>query len=145
MAAYLECYAARFRLPVRSGVRVERLSKQGSRFVVECATSEIEADQVVVAMANYQRLSVPAFAANLSKDIVQVASTDYRDPRQLKPGGVLIVGAGNSGAELAMEAVRGGHRVWLSGRSTGAIPFRTDRFLGLNVLQPFVLRVIFHR
>jgi putative flavoprotein involved in K+ transport len=145
MADYLESYADHFRLPVRSGMRVERLSMRGNRFVATCATTEFEADQIVVAMANYQRPSVPDFAAELSKEIVQMPSIDYRNLHQLRPGGVLIVGAGNSGAELAMEAARGGHRVWMSGRSTGSIPFRPDGFVGRNLLQPFVLRVIFHR
>jgi putative flavoprotein involved in K+ transport len=145
MADYLERYANHFRLPVRSGMRVERLSKQGNRFVAKCAMTQFEADQIVVAMASYQRPTVPAFAAQLSRGIVQMASTDYRNLQQLRRGGVLIVGAGNSGAELAMEAVRGGHRVWMSGRSTGAIPFGPQQFLGRNLLQPFVLRVIFHR
>lgn len=145
MADYLESYADRFRLPVRSRMRVLGLSKHGNRFVAKCAMAELEADQVVVAMANYQRPNVPAFAAELSKEIVQMPSIDYRNLRQLQPGGVLIVGAGNTGAELAMEAARGRHRVWMSGRSTGAIPFRPERFLGRNLLQPFVLRLIFHR
>jgi putative flavoprotein involved in K+ transport len=145
MADYLERYASHFRLPVRSGVRVQSLSKHGNRFVARSATTEFEAAQVVVAMANYQHPSVPDFATQLAKETVQMPSSDYRSPRQFQPGDVLIVGAGNSGAELAMEAARAGHCVWMSGRSTGAIPFRPAGFLGRNLLQPFVLRVIFHR
>ena len=145
MADYLESYARRFRLPVRSGIRVETLSKHGNRFVAECTTTKLEADNIVVAMANYQRPKVPAFAAQLAKEVVQMRSVDSRDLSQLQPGDVLIVGAGNSGAELAIEATRGGHRVWMSGRSTGTIPFRPERFLGRTLLQPFVLRMIFHR
>ena len=52
-------------------------------------------------------------------------SIDYRDPAQLKPGGVLLVGAGNSGAEIAMEVARE-RPTWLSGRDTGHVPFRID-------------------
>ena len=129
MADYLEAYAARFRLPVRSGVRVERLFKRGARYVVKAGALELEADQVVVAMASYQRPKVPAFAAALSSEIVQMHSTDYRNLAQLQPGGVLIVGAGNSGAELAMETARGGHQTWIVGQghrprsvSTGGLP-----------------------
>ena len=144
MADYLEGYANHFHLPVRSGMRVEKLSRHGNRFLVQCATAQFEADQIVIAMANYQRPSVPAFAAELSKEIVQMPSLEYRNLRQLQPGGVLIVGAGNSGAELAMEAARGHQRVWMSGRSTGAIPFRPERFAG-RLLAPFVFRVVFHR
>ena len=96
-------------------------------------------------MASYQRPKVPAFAGELSAEIVQMHSTDYRNPAQLRPGGVLIVGAGNSGAEIAMETARGGHQTWMSGRDTGHIPFRPEGFLGRNLLAPLVLRFVFHR
>jgi len=145
MADCLESCAARFRLPVRSGTRVDGLSRPGHRFVIKCGTAELEADQVVVAMANYQRPLVPAFAAKLSPRIVQMHSTDYRNLRQLQPGGVLIAGAGNSGAEIATEAARDGRHVWMAGPSTGAIPFRPESFVGRHLLQPFVLRTVFHR
>ena len=79
MADYLESYAARFRLPVRSGVRVEGLSKRGARYVINAGALELEADQVVVAMASYQRPKVPAFAGALSAEIVQMHSNDYRN------------------------------------------------------------------
>ena len=61
---------------------------------------------------------VPAFASELDPAIVQMHSSEYRNPSQLREGGVLVVGAGNSGAEIALEASRG-HRTWLSGRDTG--------------------------
>jgi putative flavoprotein involved in K+ transport len=145
MADYLEAYAARFRLPVRTGVRVERLSRRGTRFLVQAGGRELEADQVVVAMANYQRPRPPAFAGALSPDIVQLHSADYRNPQQLRPGAVLIAGAGNSGAELAMETVRGGHRTVMAGPATGEAPFRMDGFLGRALLARLLLRVVFHR
>src|SRR5581483_1342579 len=103
MADYLESYAARFRLPVQSGVRVERLYRRGAQFVAQSGSREFEAARVVVAMANWQRPRLPPFAAALCPDIVQLHSRDYRNPRQLQLGGVLVVGAGNSGAEIAME------------------------------------------
>src|SRR4029453_13099667 len=89
MADYLEAYAARFGLPVRTGARVERLSRRGSGFVIRAGGRELEADQVVVAMANYQRPRRPAFAAALSPDIVQLHSAEYRNLGQLRPGPVL--------------------------------------------------------
>jgi putative flavoprotein involved in K+ transport len=77
MANYLEAYALHFRLPVRSGVRVERLFKRGSRYIVKAGALELETGQVVVAMAKYQRAKVPEFAADLSSDIVQLHSNGY--------------------------------------------------------------------
>jgi putative flavoprotein involved in K+ transport len=145
MADYLEAYAERFRLPIRTGIRVDRLFKRGARYVVKAGAVELEAEQVVVAMASYQRAKVPAYAAALSTGVVQMHSMDYRNLAQLRPGGVLVVGAGNSGAEIAMETVRAGRQTWLSGRGTGHVPFRPEGFLGRNLLAPLVLRLIFHR
>jgi putative flavoprotein involved in K+ transport len=144
MADYLEAYAARFDLPVRTGVRVDHLGRDGDRFVVHAGAQRFEADQVVVAMATYQTPSVPAFAHELDRHIVQLHSLDYRTPAQLAPGGVLIVGAGNSGADIAME-VAGAHPTWLSGRDTGHIPFRIEGLAARLFLVRLVLRVVFHR
>lgn len=144
MADYLEAYALRFQLPVRNGVRVQRLFKRDGRYVVTAGILELEARQVVVAMAKYQRAKVPAFAAGISTEIIQVHSCDYRSSGQLQPGGVLLVGAGNSGADIALETVRAGRKTWLAGANTGEIPFRPESFLGRNLLGPLVLGFIFH-
>ena len=145
MAAYLEAYATRFRLPVRTGVRVTGLTRRGDSYLVSAGDLRFEAEHIVVAMASYQEPRVPAFAGELAPEIRQLHSREYRRPGQLQPGGVLVVGAGNSGAEIALEAVRTGHETWLSGRDTGKVPFRIDTVLSRYVLQPLLLRVIFHR
>ncbi|HKU60298.1 MAG TPA: FAD-dependent oxidoreductase [Gemmatimonadales bacterium] len=145
MADYLEAYAARFALPIRTGVRVTNLTRQGERYLVSAGDQRFEADHVVVAMATYQEPKIPAFAAELAPEIGQLHSLEYRRPSQLKPGGVLVVGAGNSGAEIALEAVRNGHPTWLSGRHTGNVPFDIETLLSRYVFQPLLLRVIFHR
>jgi putative flavoprotein involved in K+ transport len=132
-ADYLEAYAARFELPVRTGMRVDRLTKDGERFVVLCGERRFEAAQVVVATGFYGIPSVPAFAAELSPGIVQMHSSEYRDPSQLQPGGVLLVGAGNSGADIAIEVSKT-HRTWLSGRDKGQVPFRIETRLARFVL-----------
>jgi putative flavoprotein involved in K+ transport len=123
VADYLEAYAARFDLPVRTGVRVDGLSRQADRYVVAAGDRRLEADHVVVAAGAYQRPRVPAFAPQLDPGIVQLHSSQYRDPSQLQEGGVLVVGAANSGAEIALEVSRD-HRTWLSGRHPGQEPFR---------------------
>lgn len=145
MADYLESYAKRFDLPVRTGVTVDRVSRHGTRFLIEAGGRRIEADQVVVAMANYQKGHVPAFATELSPEIVQLHSSDYRRPSQLREGSVLIVGAGNSGSEIAMELARAGHPVWMSGRNTGELPFKLSSFFGQRIMGPLLLRFVFHR
>jgi putative flavoprotein involved in K+ transport len=144
MADYLESYAAHFELPVRTGVRVERVSRRGARFVVQTGDERIEADNVVVAMATFQRPNLPAFAKELDSRIVQLHSSEYRSPSQLRAGDVLIVGAGNSGAEIAVEVARG-HRTWMSGRDVGQIPFRMSSTASRLFLSRLVLRFVFHR
>lgn len=144
MADYLEAYAKRFALPVVSNVRVERLSRQGDHYVVEAVDRRFVARQVVVAMATYQKPRVPEFAAELDRAIVQLHSSEYRNPGQLRDGPVLIVGAGNSGSEIARE-VAATHPTWMAGRDTGHLPFRIDGPVAGRFLVPLVLRVLFHR
>jgi putative flavoprotein involved in K+ transport len=144
MADYLESYAKRFQLPVRSGVKVDRLSRQADRYLVEAGDLRFEARQVVVAMASYQQPRVPPFAGKLDPSIVQIHSRDYRSPAQLREGGVLVAGAGNSGAEIAVEVARS-HRTWMSGRDTGHIPFRIGGLPARLLLRRLVLRLLFHR
>lgn len=122
MAAYLDAYASRFQLPIRLGVRVDHLSRRGDAFVVSAGPDCFEAGQVVVATGAYQTPYVPALATGLDPAVVQLHAAQYRGPAQLQDGAVLVVGAGNSGAELALEAVQAGHRTYLAGRSTGEVP-----------------------
>lgn len=140
LADYLESYARHFELPVRHGVEVDRLTREGDRFLATAGGREIEADNVVVAMAGYQRAKLPGFASKLDPNIVQIHVADYKNPGQLRPGDVLVVGVGNSGAEIAMELVRDRH-VWLSGPSTGAMPFRPEAMSG-RILMPLARQVM---
>jgi putative flavoprotein involved in K+ transport len=119
VADYLETYAKRFGLPVRHGVKVHSLELEDGEFVTDAG---ITADQVIVATGSYGEPRVPAFASQLDPQIAQFHSTEYRSPSQLR-GEVLVVGAGNSGAEIALDAARAKHRTWLSGRQTGQVPY----------------------
>jgi putative flavoprotein involved in K+ transport len=143
MADYLESYARKFDLRVETGVRVENLTREGLRFVATSGDRRFEADNVVVAMSSWQRPRVPGFASELDPRIVQLHVAEYKNPGQLQEGDVLVVGAGNSGAEVAIEVART-HKVLLSGSGTGAIPFRPES-VAARVLMPFIGRVIFHR
>src|SRR6266540_108337 len=121
----LESYAARFELPVQTGVRVDRLSRNSDRFMVAAEDRRFEADHVVVAMATFQVPRVPPFAPELDPDVLQLDAGQYRNPSQLQEGGVLVVGAGNSGAEIALE-VASRHPTWLAGKESGHVPFRIE-------------------
>jgi len=125
MADYLEAYATRFDLPVRQGMHVDALSKNGERYAVAAGDSQFEADNVVVATGVMQMPVVPEFAAELDPRIRQLHSSDYRSPAQLQDGAVLVVGAAHSGGDIAFEAVVG-HRTVLSGRNTGQLPFSVE-------------------
>lgn len=138
MADYLERYAAHFELPVRTSCRVERLHKQDGRFVVRTSQGELHADQVVVAMAGYQHKRVPALAGELAPSVVQLHSSEYENPAQLAKGSVLVVGSGNSGAEIALDLSRT-HRVQLVGPDVGSVPLPMTRWVAF-----LVMRVVFH-
>jgi len=128
MADYLADYAKRFCLPVRNRVKVDRLWKDRDRFVMTAGTERFESHNVVIAMANYQQPRVPEFAPDLDPGIVQLHSHEYRNPSQLRDGGVLIVGVGNSGADIAVEVARS-HETWISGMETGHIPWPIESFI----------------
>jgi putative flavoprotein involved in K+ transport len=145
MADYLEDYARRFRLPVRTGVAVDGLTRNDGWFVVSAGEHRFEAKNVIVATGAHQIPKVPDFARELDSGIVQMHSSEYFNPTQLADGDVLVVGAGNSGAEIAHELAES-RRCLLAGKSSGQIPvrhgsllskpgFRAFRFFGHRILR----------
>ena len=136
MADYLEAYATRFDLPVRLGMRVDAVTKNADHFVVIANDHRFEADNVVLATGGYQAAYVPDFADQLDAGIMQLHSSEYRTPSQLRDGDVLVVGAANSGAEIALEA-SAAHRTWLSGRHPGSEPTRPGSRVDRIFTPPF--------
>ena len=141
---YLEAYVKRFDLPVRTGVRVDGVAREENRYIVSFGDGRIEADNVVVASGAHQIPKTPAFASELDPSIVQLHSSEYLAPSQLQDGSVLLVGVGNSGAEISFEVSRT-HPTLLAGKEHGHIParhgsipfrfvFRVVRFIGYHVL-----------
>jgi putative flavoprotein involved in K+ transport len=143
VADYLAEYARQFRLPVQSGVRIERLWKEGDGFAMSAGRQRFESKNVVVAMADYQIPRTPEFAGELDSGIVQMHSHAYRNPSQLQPGGVLIVGAGNSAADIGIEVART-HPTWMSGKESGVIPFPIESFVARKVMFRLVRFVGHH-
>jgi len=124
IADYMSAYARSMDLPVRTGVRVDSLDRaDDGGFVITAVPDRYEAAQVVVATGGFSEPRVPDFASDLSPEITQLHSVEYRNPSQLPPGPVLVVGASNSGGEIAHNAASAGHETWLSGRDTGQMPF----------------------
>jgi putative flavoprotein involved in K+ transport len=115
---FIDAYAAFVAPPIRCGVEVTRLHRNGaSGFVAETPEGEIEAKNVVVATGPYQRALMPDMLRD--ENIFQVHASRYQNPAQLPSGAVLVVGSGASGAQIAEELLRAGRRVYLAvGRHT---------------------------
>lgn len=145
VAEFQAAYAERFQLPVRTSTRVDALDRDGDRYVIAAGESTYLADNVVVATGACQIPKVPAFASELKPVIRQIHSSQYKSPSQLQDGDVLVVGTGNSGAEVAFELART-RRVFVAGSSPREIPFKHGalgaafalpliRFIGTYVLN----------
>jgi putative flavoprotein involved in K+ transport len=130
MADYLEDYAHHFELPVHAGVRVDALAQAADgRFLIAAGERRYSAENVVVATGPFQRAHVPDFASELDPRITHMHSSAYRTPAELPDGDVLVVGAGNSGADIALELVAD-RRVFLSGDLGPEIPFAIEGLTG---------------
>ena len=136
MVAYLERYAERFHLPIRLGTHVDGLFREGEGYRVTAGSESFLARNVILATGFHRVSKIPAFAGQLSPDIVQLHSADYRNPGQLQPGTVLIVGAGNSGAEIGVEVGKT-HKVLLAGRNVGYLPIDMRGWQG-KLMFPFI-------
>lgn len=122
---YLDRYAARLQAPVREGVAVERLhARAGGGFEAVTGAGTWTADHVVVASGGYQQPVVPRWAERLPAGLVQMHSAQYRNAAALPPGAVLVVGSGQSGAQIAEDLHLAGREVHLA---TGDAP-RCARF-----------------
>lgn len=143
MADYLEAYAARFEMPIRTAVWVEQVSKENGRFKLVCSKGQYFADQVIIAMGNYQEPKIPPFAGALDSQICQMHSKQYRNPSQLKEGVVLVVGVGNSGGDIALELSKT-HSTILSGSPSAHIPFAVDGLFARFVFYPILLPLLGH-
>jgi putative flavoprotein involved in K+ transport len=126
MADYLEEYAARNELPVRTGARVTSLTREDDGYVVEAGEERLESANVVIANGVFRRPRVPALAAGLEPLITQLHSSAYRRPSQLQAGPVLVVGASHSGSDISFEAAAAGHDVVLCGPDTGQLPAQVE-------------------
>ena len=128
VADYLEAYAHRWKLPVRLGVRVDGLATapDDDGYVVTTGTGPLHCDHVVVATGTFGRTpQVPDAARDLDPSILQLHSSEYRRPGQLRDGPVLVVGASHSGTDIAYE-LAATRPTTLVGRDCGEIPIRLE-------------------
>jgi putative flavoprotein involved in K+ transport len=121
---YFDDYVQRYRLPVGCGVEVQSVEKRDSVFQVRTTDRDYEAKNVVIATGLYQSPKIPAFAAAIPADILQLHSMQYRNPSVLPHGAVLVIGTGQSGAQIAEELYQSRSKVYLSIGSAGRVPRR---------------------
>ena len=132
IVAYLQRFAAGLRAEVREGVSVSRLLQDGDGYRLFTSEGEINARQVVVATGGYHRPRRHALAERLPATLLQLDARDYRNPDQLPPGPVLVVGSGQSGAQIAEDLHLSGRQVHLS---VGSAPRSPRRYRGKDVVD----------
>jgi putative flavoprotein involved in K+ transport len=142
---FLENYATVIRAPLRCGFRVNALRQNSAsgRLLVETEQgSSFEAVNVVVATGPFHLPQIPTFANSMPVELFQAHSRDYRNPGQLPPGAVLVVGTGASGSQIAEELHHAGRKVYLS---TGRFHKTPRRYRGRDVYWWFEALGIWHR
>jgi putative flavoprotein involved in K+ transport len=131
LADYHQRYATEFGIRVDCGVHVgsvERTPDGAWRVVTD--NGIYTADNVVVATGGETHPKIPGLRDQIDPGIRQLHSSTYRNPDQLLPGPVLIVGLGQSGADIALELAKAGREVWVSGRVRREIPVEIDSLRG---------------
>jgi putative flavoprotein involved in K+ transport len=121
---YFDDYVERFWLPVHCEVEVFSVEKTLDGYLVKTSEGNYEADNVVIATGLYQSPKIPQYSAEIPEDILQMHSMEYRNPSMLPNGAVLVVGTGQSGAQIAEELYQSGRTVYLSIGSAGRVPRR---------------------
>ena len=141
MGDYLETYARTFSLTVHTESKVVALSEDESGgFRLALSNGDVVLTrQVIVAAGAHRVPKVPGFADEIDPAVTQMSSIDYQGPEQFAAGPVLVVGAGNSGTDIALEAARNGHQVTISGRHPGQVPIDVDTPVG-NIMSAIFLR-----
>ncbi len=146
MGDYLEAYAAWFQLPVVSGTRVDRVQPTDGPdggYVVTAGDRLYEARQVVVASGAFNRPHVPDFATQLDPAILQLHSSQYRNPSQLRDGPVLVVGVSHSGADVAFETAKA-QRTLLAGHAHGELPLKITDNWKARIAWPLMVVMASH-
>lgn len=115
VAEYFEQYAKKFNLPIHTGVSVNKVYKSPNQlgYTVETSQGTLYAQHIVSATGAFQKAVIPAIAPK-QPEFYQIHSDQYKNPQQLPEGGVLVIGAGSSGVQIADELNRAGKKVYLS-------------------------------
>jgi len=115
IVAYLKAFVAKVDPPIREGVAVSRVARRGDgRFSIQTSEGDYTADEIVVASGGYHTPIIPRMAEKLPPGMTQIHSNQYRNPAQLPDGAVLVVGSGQSGAQIAEDLHLAGRKVHLA-------------------------------
>lgn len=130
---YIEAYARSFNPPILEHVTVQRLRQDSpERFHLTTSIGEYTASQVVVATGGYHRPKIPQFSARLPESVLQLHSSQYKNPDSLPEGAVLVVGTGQSGCQIAEDLHLAGRQVHLC---VGGAPRSPRRYRGKDVVD----------
>jgi putative flavoprotein involved in K+ transport len=121
---YFDDYLQRFQLPVRCGIEVTSVERDGHGYLVRTSEGDYRANNVAIATGLYQSPKIPKFSSVIPSNILQIHSMKYKNPSSLPDGAVLVVGTGESGAQIAEELYQSGRKVYLSIGSAGRVPRR---------------------
>lgn len=130
IADYLQQYAIQYEFPIAHNTRVLSLQRREGHFKLSETNGEYMANKVIVATGPFQTPFVPPIQEAVGKNVKQLHSSEYRNERQLNEGAVLVVGAGNSGAQIACELAER-REVHLS--ASGAIHYKPLHLLGKSI------------
>jgi len=127
IVAFIEAYAERVKPPIREGVAVTRIARDGAGYAVETTDGSYTADQVVIAISGYHIPVIPRVGMAMPARVTQIQSLDYRNPDALPAGAVLVVGSGQSGCQIAEDLHLAGRQVHLA---VGDAPRAPRRYRG---------------
>jgi len=134
MADYLQRYASRNALPVFLNVRVKRLFKWLSGFCIETQEGiKFTCKNVIVATGNFSAPRIPDLAKHLDGEIHQIHSSEYRNPRRLPSGSILVVGAGTSGLQIALDVAASGRKTYVAGTPPHKVPDLAVKYMARPV------------
>lgn len=127
IVTYLKKYVDKFKIPIHFNTEVVNITKLNGHFLIKSKDDEYQAKNIVIATGPFQTPSIPSFSENISNNIKQLHSSQYKNPKQLADGNVLVVGGGNSGAQIAVELSKERETYLASSRKLKYLPLSVGK------------------
>ncbi|TDF36301.1 FAD-dependent oxidoreductase [Alteromonadaceae bacterium M269] len=129
---YIESYAQRYELPIKTSTQVQNVNLDNTKFIVTTPSLKFRSENLVVATGGYHNPNIPSFAKNIPSSIKQIHSSEYRNPEQFKGENILLVGTGQSGCQIAEELHTAGNQMYIS---LGSAPRVNRRYKGKDIVR----------